>query len=645
MRVTLGGDRLGAGKKMKVELHGFERSTHDLSYLFRTTMSAGTLVPFLSEVGLPDDTFDIDLNADVKTHPTVGPLFGSYQLGLDLFVAPIRLYQARLTFDELSVGLNMTGVYLPALEMTATDTSSYNEYDIDLDNAQINPSSIMAYLGLRGVGRSNNNDMRYFNAIPLLMYWDIYKNYYANKQEKEGVVIHTPAEANVTTVTDIKVDGTTLPQSPSTGRLSLRSLTTVAITYTVNSPKFIMLNIEGIGIIPIEDALANIDDDGVGTIRGTWNVFKYGEQVAINWRYRTAVDMWPIPKVKRFALSDLDLMRRKILQHVGNNAFLVTTTSPEPYKWVPQLVNGIPNLLSSQEGLGVKTYKSDLFNNWLETESIDGAGGINDITAVDTSGNSFQIPSLILARKLYDMLNRVQATGGSYEDWIAANWSENKYKRCTTPMYMGGLRQEIVFQEVVSNSGTQTEQSGQPLGTLAGRGVLHHHRRGGSVRIKIEEPSWVMGIVHITPRIDYSQGNNWNLHLETLDDFHKPAMDEIGFQDLITEQMAWWDTKFVIPDGWVQKSAGKQPAYTNYMTNVNRVLGNFAIPTNEMFMTLTRRYEFKTGTIGDLTTYIDPSKFNFIFAQTQLDSQNFWTQIGVNFTARRKMSAKIMPRL
>ena len=37
--------------------------------------------------------------------------------------------------------------------------------------------------------------------------------------------------------------------------------------------------------------------------------------------------------------------------------------------------------------------------------------------------------------------------------------------------------------------------------------------------------------------------------------------------------------------------------------------------------------------------------FNWIFSQTALDAQNFWVQIGVGITARRKMSAKIMPNL
>lgn len=66
--------------------------------------------------------------------------------------------------------------------------------------------------------------------------------------------------------------------------------------------------------------------------------------------------------------------------------------------------------------------------------------------------------------------------------------------------------------------------------------------KGGKLAIKIDEPSYIMGIVSITPRICYSQGNEWDVDLVTMDDFHKPALDGIGFQDLITERMAWWDT-------------------------------------------------------------------------------------------------------
>ena len=161
-----------------------------------------------------------------------------------------------------------------------------------------------------------------------------------------------------------------------------------------------------------------------------------------------------------------------------------------------------------------------------------------------------------------------------------------------------------------------------------------------------------MGIVSITPRIDYSQGNKWDVNLKTMNDLHKPALDEIGFEDLITDQMAWFDTKTDVSGNVTYSTAGKQPAWINYMTNVNQCRGNFANVVGneegapgEMFMTLKRRYDQENNGIGDLTTYVDPSKYNNIFAAESLDSQNFWVQISNKITARRKMSAKVIPNL
>ena len=48
-----------------------------------------------------------------------------------------------------------------------------------------------------------------------------------------------------------------------------------------------------------------------------------------------------------------------------------------------------------------------------------------------------------------------------------------------------------------------------------------------------------MGLMAITPMIDYSQGNDFDLNLQTIDDLHKPALDGIGYQDLIQEQKVY----------------------------------------------------------------------------------------------------------
>lgn len=653
---TLGGDRLGTGKKMQVELSGFERSTHDLSYIWRSSMSAGTLVPFLNKIMLPGDTWDIHLDCDIRTIPTIGPLFGSMKVQLDVFTTPIRLYNSLLHNNELEIGLNMAKALIPQIELTAQ--ANMNPLTIpDLDNCQINPSSIMAYLGVRGIGFNNTGTAvtRLFNAIPLLIYWDIYKNYYSNKQEKIGAVIHTnaitPSPQTVTTVFVQTADGNTtwtIQKKPTmSNAYNMLPGIEIVIGYNVTppNPKQVYFYISGSGAVSFFDLTGGAWYDSGAALKGVYNHSRYGSVYIENWDYMgTDMPMTAEPVVQTFDLKNIDTCRRTILGYASEaTPFILNDELGEslpPYSWVWQRPNNIPNLLSSQEGLGLKTYLSDLFNNWLDTEYIT---NINLASAVSTLGNTFTIDQLNLAEKIYKMLNRIAVSGGTYHDWIETQYDIQKPKIAESPVYVGGLITELIFQELISNS----ESGNQPLGTPAARGRLSERRKGGSVYAKVNEASYVTGIVSITGRIDYSQGNEWDTHLLSYNDLHVPSLDQIGFQDLITEQLAWWDTYYNnIESEWVQKSAGKQPAWINYMTSVNRTFGNFAIQNNQMWMTLNRRYESDdVQGIADLTTYIDPTKFNWIFSQTALDAQNFWVQIGVGITARRKMSAKIMPNL
>ena len=254
--------------------------------------------------------------------------------------------------------------------------------------------------------------------------------------------------------------------------------------------------------------------------------------------------------------------------------------------------------------------------------------------------------ALNLAQKVYNMLNRIVVSGGTYRDWLETVYTgSNYFERCETPIFEGGTSQEIVFQEVVSNSASQDE----PLGTLAGRGITTGKQRGGHVRIKVTEPGYIMCISSITPRIDYSQGNEFDMDLDNMDDIHKPALDGIGYQDSINGERAWWADYYNADPEVKKTSAGKTVAWINYMTNVNKVYGNFAAGMPEEFMVLNRNYTPKIDTNGvaieDLTTYIDPVKFNYIFADTNLDAMNFWLQIKFDITTRRLISAKQIPNL
>lgn len=668
-KVTLGGDRLGSGQKQKVELHGYERSTHDLGYVWRSTMAPGTLVPFMSMVALPGDTFDIDLNMVAKTHPTIGPLFGSFKAQLDVFMVPMRLYHSALHNNMLGIGMKMSNIKLPKVRLLAIGLQETTE---DFDNFQVNPSSIFAYLGIRGVGivpgieAATENVFRKFNAIPWLAYWEIYKNYYSNKQEEEGVVIHTPTavpeddpfiEDGIYFENPSTSESTPINQAPGFGFYTPEQGFKFYADLQVGDPQF-NPDLYVLQLATGENVTFRQYTGGLGRMVNSNTRYtgpiapQYINVGVFFWNYATNTTTVTVPpRLYRFPLENIDTMRQRILAEPYNAEFIVDGEELAPYDWAVEVGGTLgaqrASFQNTQEGLGIKTYQSDLFNNWLSTEWIDGTGGINDITKVDTSEGYFNIDALMLSRKVYDMLNRIAVSGGTYDDWLSAVYDHESYTRAESPVYMGGLSKEIVFQEVVS----QSDSSGQPLGTLAGKGVMGDKHKGGKVVIKTDEPAYIIGIVSLTPRIDYSQGNTWDVNLDTIDDLHKPGLDQIGFQELITEQMAWWSTRKIIgAPVWEQKSAGKQPAWTNYMTNVNRVLGNFAIQNNEMFMVLNRKYEpvFVDNdnlAISDLTTYIDPVKYNHIFAQTSLDAQNFWVQIAVDITARRKMSAKVMPNL
>ena len=116
MKANIGKNTLGDSNKMSVSLREYGRSTHNLSSAWRSPMGVGTLVPFMKLVGLPGDTFDIDLDTRIMTHPTIGPLFGNFKFQADVFTCPIRLYNAMLHNNTLNIGLDMSKVKLPKAE-------------------------------------------------------------------------------------------------------------------------------------------------------------------------------------------------------------------------------------------------------------------------------------------------------------------------------------------------------------------------------------------------------------------------------------------------------------------------------------------------------------------------------------------------
>lgn len=663
---SIGKNTLGGGQKMTVDLRTYNRSTHDLSYAWRSSMGVGTLVPCMKLLALPGDTFDIKIDNKVLTHPTVGPLFGSYKLQVDLFTVPFRLYIAMLHNNALNVGMDMSKVKIPIYRVGQKQGTTLAK------DLLYSSSCILTYLGNRGQETKKNSSSEVntqdFNAVPLLGYLDIFKNYYANKQEDNFRFIGADPYLILNT-TNLKVSAI------QTG-VGSQNVTGGSFSITIqNGPNWTEINKEDIEITFTQKIGS---DTEYQTVEHTYTLKQLEEKwfkpvtiaKVLTLTYDghgvggsqdilkgtpTAYTIKNITNIITESLSDLDQLREDILAK-GNERFEMNLTTKlggsKNFTYIQHILRGNTsnyenatkyNRSSPQCGLLLKTYQSDIFTNWINSEWIDGENGISAITAISTEGNKFTIDQLNLSKKVYDMLNRIAISGGTYQDWVETVYTSTWNMHTETPVYEGGMSAEIEFQEVVSNSATEEE----PLGTLAGRGFASN-KKGGQLHIKVTEPCYIMGIASITPRVDYCQGNDWDItSLDTMDDLHKPQLDSIGYQDLMQEQMNAQAARNL--------AVGKQPSWVNYMTNFNKTYGTFADEDGEgeSFMVLNRYFDIEqidnttesSVKIYNTSSYIDPSQYNYIFAETGTKSMNFWVQLGFGIEARRVMSASQIPNL
>ena len=679
MKVSIGKNTLGGGKKMTTRLNNYNRSTHDNSFIMRTTMAPGVLVPTMTELLLPGDTYPIQTRCHTLTHPTIGPLFGSFKQQNDFFFCPIRLYNAMLHNNALNVGLDMKKVKFPVIKIDASDWDLNKKIEGSNKtlSRQIHPSSLLSYLGYKSFNQETGVDWTW-NITKALMYYDIFKNYYANKQEESFYTIDGARELtssnNGTTPNTYFIAAVEGPFVTGMYRIShvipnptpqvtviqgnnvviaFRDLENYDLnnTYLSGDIEFIpagedrsiYLKVKSISELIAEGVLEDISDR-IKPIVGSplLRAYKFktldGETERKSINIENKIRAFTVSgNYSKFSLSSIDDMREKILgvgkqQYVSEDAFIT-----QLYEGVVDIYDKsdtptlVPNSAYPMVGLALKTYQSDINTNWVNTEWIEGDTGINTITAIDTSSGSFTLDTLNLARKVYTMLNRIAVSDGSYNAWIQTVYTSGGLNHIETPLYLGGSSLEIEFQEVINNSGTEN----QPLGSLAGRGIATNHK-GGNIVFKADEPGYIFCITSITPRVDYFQGNDWDIYLESLDDLHKPQLDGIGFQDRLYRNL---NSSCVRDD--LNVSIGKQPAWIQYMTNVNKTYGNFALVENEGWMCLNRIFD----SVDTYTTYVQPHLYNNIFADTDLTAQNFWVQIAFNYKPRRVMSAKIIPNI
>lgn len=180
-----------------------KHSNFNMSRANRFTMAPGLLYPFYWKPVMSQDICRWSWSSIVKTFPTLAPVMGSFKLQIDDFFIPYRLYVPEFQrnssliqyLDSSSTKSGFSDVVFPCFTFSANGNAYAAPFlpsSADGKGLPVASGSILNCLGFP-IGATpaapGSSSSQYqlkgvrFNAIPFLAFWDIYRNYYVNRQE------------------------------------------------------------------------------------------------------------------------------------------------------------------------------------------------------------------------------------------------------------------------------------------------------------------------------------------------------------------------------------------------------------------------------------------------------------------------------
>lgn len=526
---------------------------HDRSHYLRTSMAPGLGYPIYCREALPGDQIQLEFKHLMNTQAILNPLYGSYRLQICVFFAGTSLYIPRLWRNGFmsAESRGILDVSYPVYNLGATDPIT-----------RVHESSLPAFLGLGvGYGRfsaASSAKGGAINLIPYLMYYDIFRHYYANRQE-----------------------------------------------------------------------------DTFPVMVASWN---------------------DPSRVRYFSLAGLDNLYLNLPISGGSmNSNGYISNTPIPQLFTPQQVGSMvvsPSMIAPLGGLFQCCYMPDRMNVILSDSFFD--KNVSTVV-VSTAGDSFQVDQLVTAKKLWNARNKDVITNGTFKDWIRVHFGVTPKIMDDMPTFCGAVSSDILFEDIRATTSAKVGDADQYLGDKGSSAIGY----GDSRRFNIvaDRPGYVMAIATLVPRVDYYQfTERYALHSKLSDSF-MPEYNGIGYQDVLVSDL---NTEF--PDGWnssvsapveanpFTQSVGKQPAWVEYMTAVNKIRGTFCSTEKSWVLARDMRADPNSGSglspaeNTNHSAYIDPADWNQPFADQSSTAQNFYAQFYIRDRVRSTVLKRLRPK-
>lgn len=656
-----------------------KRNTFNLSFENKLSTDLFRLTPSMVKEALPDDVVTIRPEIFCRVSPLLAPIFHRLNIRTYFFFVPTRII-----WDDFEKWINpksgVTDIVAPRIHVDNTDKK------LLLNGLAFAPKSLADYLGVNfGVSPSDASTAASFagtlaeiftadgftiSSLPFRAYQQIYNDWFIDLNNvdvaefsKDSGVEEFDIE-NDTEIDDNEIFHNLLkirykawehdyftsalpePQrGPDVnafdgGTGEGGSISGIEITGSGIVNGDIHSITTNLPVIPLEYELTTDSGATFTQVGGEWLAQVFYSQLGFQ-SAAAALDAYRAKKITIQPGSidpDADSVVG-IYAQVNTNGLITQKALPLADSGQSTYVRLRPQYTTSRtsqfESLGqIGLLGSDI----ADALSVSGSG----------EGGTFNIPAvtveeLRIRMQMQSFLERNEVGGSRYTEMLYAHWGvKDPDGRLQRSEFLGGCKQPIVISDISST----VNEDDEPLGMYAGQG--HSSSAGRTIRYRVPEHGYIIGITTIVPRSGYSQGLHpmWR-RFDRLD-YYWPSFSHLGEQEVKNSELMF--TGFD-PDG----TFGYQMRYAELKTSLDEVHGDmkgnlshwhmsrmFATPESEDDLPkLSEAFTTPQDSNSDDLERVWPVAGSAFEA---LNADHFVLDIYMHFYASRRMPKFVTPR-
>lgn len=600
-----------------------------------TSADVGYGIPiFLDEI-VGNSNVSLDIKCAMFTNPTKAPLYSRFKMQVTGWFAPISTYvpalrdsvrvDATTDYSFPVINFDYQNIHQRIVEVRARILSNQSTHD-DLATYTFGAglpyvpiSSIWSYLRMwpsnfcpsKFVGGTNPESFpQAKNAIPLLMYYDILRNYIINNQDQTTFI--RQGSAKPLPSSDYVAFGGSALSSPVDSRIT-------------------------------RDAL----DEMFASIRRTLTAYPQDEPVDIS----NTLKLYGLYPPNRTVYGDRSASK--------NQEFVNSLSFVSDYHnclWRDTYLNDFYTAYISDENVEYERNTAKIVID--PSESLDG------------ETLEFTMEELRIGTMLQNFVRSHIFDNGDFADYVDVEYGCKPPRLLSKPMFMGAISSYLSFNDVIANAQTGADGdilANEALGSRAAVGQGHmftgkyrgkdkHGKYERSfIKFHASEPGYLMLILTIKPEVAYFEGYDALFDKHSIFDLYRPSFAEIGYQDKCVRHANLLPSEQILSvtfrDGSNQAvGAGGMVNYSDYdiayayepygfeyMGKPNIITGQMVEKGTYRHWTNARSFNqwkdnFNSAPFRDAySTTINPEEYHYIFANTQnLDNFQFFFDFDYN---------------